>query len=135
MNGAKPCRASLPRELHFQILKHVANAHGSPITPSRGIAGYASVSNDWQDHFESLIYKNFILRLQDLIPFREHIQSPRRRGYVRHIWLRLEEPQLEEDGPASPWNQSWSPFATAALYLWNTLASWEVDQAGEGLTL
>ncbi|KAK1712460.1 hypothetical protein BDP67DRAFT_490348 [Colletotrichum lupini] len=56
-------------------LKACRNAHGSPITPSRGIAGYASVSKDWQDYFESLIYKNFILRLQDLIPFREHIYN------------------------------------------------------------
>ncbi|UQC87186.1 uncharacterized protein CLUP02_12688 [Colletotrichum lupini] len=33
-------------------LKACRNAHGSPITPSRGIAGYASVSKDWQDYFE-----------------------------------------------------------------------------------
>ncbi|KAI3540073.1 hypothetical protein CSPX01_08528 [Colletotrichum filicis] len=47
-------------------LKACRNARGSPITPSRGIAGCASVSKDWQDYFESLIFKNFILRLQDL---------------------------------------------------------------------
>ncbi|KAJ3939007.1 uncharacterized protein N0V96_011121 [Colletotrichum fioriniae] len=135
MDGAKPCWASLPRELHLHILEHVANAHSSPASPSRGIARYASVSKDWQDFFEGMTFKNFVLRLQDLIPFREHTQSPRRRGYVRHIWLRLEEPHPEEDDPALPWNQSRSPFATATLYLWNTLASWEVDQAGEELTL
>ncbi|KAF4773303.1 hypothetical protein HER10_EVM0009869 [Colletotrichum scovillei] len=120
MNGAKPRRASLPRELHLQILKHVANAHSSPSSPSRGIAGYAGVFKEWLDFFESLALKNFALRLQDPIPFRVHTQSLR---------------STSEDDATLPWIQSRSPFATATLYLWNTLASWEVDQAGEGLTL
>ncbi|KXH30543.1 hypothetical protein CNYM01_02954 [Colletotrichum nymphaeae SA-01] len=117
MNGAKPCRASLLQELHLQISEHVANAHSSRSSPSRGMAGYASVFKDWQVFFESLTFKNFVLRLQDLIAFRARTQSPRRRGYVRHIWLRLEEPHPEEDDATLPWIQSRSPSATVTLYL------------------
>ncbi|KXH43401.1 hypothetical protein CSAL01_05193 [Colletotrichum salicis] len=135
MDGTKACWASLPRELQLHILEHLATAHGSPTSPRRGIARFASVSKDWQDFFEETTFKNFVLRLPDLIPFRQHTQSPRRRGYVRHIWLRLVEPDPEDEDPAIPWNQSRSHFGPATLYLWDTLASWGVQESREGLTL
>ncbi|KAK1638033.1 hypothetical protein BDP81DRAFT_448140 [Colletotrichum phormii] len=135
MHGTKAYWASLPPELQLHILEHLANAHGSPTLPRRGIARFASVSKDWQEFFEETTFKCFVLRLRDLIPFRQHTQSPRRRGYVRHICLRLVEPDPEDEDPAIPWNQSRSPFGPATLYLWDTLSSWGVQESREGLTL
>ncbi|OHF02108.1 hypothetical protein CORC01_02687 [Colletotrichum orchidophilum] len=136
MDDMKPCWAALPMELKLLILEQLANAHSFHDSTRSGLAPYASVSRDWQRFFESLTFRNFVLRLKDLIPFREYTQSPRRRGYVRHIWLRLEESRDGEESLGIPvGGSSTNHFGSAMLYLWTTLASWTIEESSEGLTL
>ncbi|TDZ60848.1 hypothetical protein CTRI78_v004616 [Colletotrichum trifolii] len=119
--------STLPPELHLLILKELIKAHNEPKSPRRGLATYASVCRGWQASFEPLIYRHFILRPNDLGSFREVTEESRRRRYVEHIWLRLDDPPLQVQYEMTKDSPGWSKqyFTNVIQHLWTTLAEWE----------
>ncbi|KZL65468.1 hypothetical protein CT0861_10623 [Colletotrichum tofieldiae] len=135
MAPMNPDKTSLPMELHLLVMEHLKESHYSDSTQRHQFAPYTCVSRSWQAFFERLTFKNLILRIGDVSAFREHTQTPERRGHVNHIWLRLEEKRFDLDEPVTPTEHNVGYFGTSLLHLWNTLAAWEARPSGQGLTL
>ncbi|KAK1975834.1 hypothetical protein LZ30DRAFT_785987 [Colletotrichum cereale] len=135
MAPMNPEKISLPMELQLLVMEYLKESHYSDCTQRHRFAPYTCVSRSWQGFFERLTFKNLILRIGDVSTLREHTQTPKRRGHVNHIWLRLEEKRFDLDEPATPTGHNVGYFGTSLLHLWRTLAAWEARPSGQGLTL
>ncbi|OHW89706.1 hypothetical protein CSPAE12_11718 [Colletotrichum incanum] len=127
MSEVQPAATAVPMELQLMIMRELADTHGLPISQSRGITFYACVSKVWQTLFDSLTFKNLIIRPSDLSPFRCFTRNSGRQSLVRHFWLRIEKPLSQE--------QEDLRVIRFLFNLWTTLSTWPARALGQGLTL
>ncbi|KAF4466908.1 hypothetical protein FALBO_6208 [Fusarium albosuccineum] len=128
-----PSYINLPLELQRMILEDIAQ--------SPSLAPYACVNKQWQAYFEAKTFRNLVLHQDDLEPFSIVFRGIRR-GYLKHLWLRIQLPEYplpkykEVEDSKVLWEAD-RTFTTSVFDLWDELAEWDARGRGEneGLTL
>ncbi|KAJ4011609.1 hypothetical protein NW752_008615 [Fusarium irregulare] len=130
---------SFPVELQTMVLNFIVE-DPYPIseffaTPC-SLAPYARVNKHWNDFFESKTFRTLSICPNDIKSLAT-IVTPRRRAYLKHLWLRIpltSQPcciNLEPDCPEmyTLLNQN---FTMSVVALWNVISTWNQQK---GMTL
>ncbi|KAL7914050.1 hypothetical protein GGI35DRAFT_490387 [Trichoderma velutinum] len=128
----------LPLEIKLTIWKFLAaDPGGNPRKPAQnkksGLAGYACVSKQWQDFFESILYARLTLSQYCLQDFR--VLMHRQRDMVRYLWLRFRLTPYDcftcsHWMPTPSQNGEIVRLATAVGQLFHILSQWELHGSG-----
>lgn len=104
-----------------------------PCERRRPKSTYATVSKEWQIFFERHNFHRLVLRQSQITNF-GHFFHGRRRGLLRHLWLRIELPEYNSvasiNHEVAREIKKHSRIVTRALRkLLNVLSSWEKEDA------
>ncbi|KAM0432968.1 hypothetical protein ACHAPT_004673 [Fusarium lateritium] len=115
---------SFPQEIQHMILNELAQ--------SSDLASFACIDKQWQAFFEARLFRHLIISQDDIKDFDITVHGVRR-GYVKHIWLRILLPtqpyvwRKEQEDEYVLWEAD-RIFTMSIFDLWGILAEWDTSE-------
>lgn len=115
----------LPYEIHRKILQFLARDE----LESHLMAEYAVVCRSWQAEIEEVNFRSLVIKQNDIHDI-EHIVTGPRRGYLNHLWLKVELDKYSSKLRITPENEVEQEtnnfkFTSALFDLFVVLETWD----------
>ncbi|KAI9151713.1 hypothetical protein HJFPF1_08922 [Paramyrothecium foliicola] len=125
--------STLAPELRAHILEATLPLTAHEAETEKGLGALASICKEWQGFYERKLFHRLVIFQSCIADFARIVQG-QRRTFVKHIWLQVQLPEYETNGPYRESNETKeevelnNQVLTAALWnLLDVLSSWSRD--------